>query len=121
METAQFNIEPTKDNKMTAEEKKAIEEKVVDAIKECYDPEIPVNIWELGLIYEMYVDDDATAHVKMTLTAPACPAARSLPLEVQARISQVPEIKNVQVEVVWDPPWTPEMMSQEAKLELGFM
>ncbi|MCL5035102.1 MAG: DUF59 domain-containing protein [Bacteroidetes bacterium] len=102
-------------------DKKLIEDKVIDAIKECYDPEIPVNIWELGLIYEISVDDDPVVHVKMTLTAPGCPAARSLPIEVHERVAQIQEIKDVQVEVVWEPPWTPEMMSQEAKLELGFM
>jgi len=102
-------------------DKKAIEDKVIDAIKECYDPEIPVNIWELGLVYEINVNDDAMVHVKMTLTAPGCPAARSLPIEVHERIAQIPEVKDVQVEIVWEPPWTPEMMSQEAKLELGFM
>lgn len=102
-------------------EKKALEDKVIDAIKECYDPEIPVNIWELGLIYEVNVGDDPVVNIKMTLTAPGCPAARSLPIEVHERVAQIPEISDVQVEVVWDPPWTPEMMSQEAKLELGFM
>jgi FeS assembly SUF system protein len=102
-------------------EKKALEDKVVDAIKECYDPEIPVNIWELGLIYEVNVGDDPVVNIKMTLTAPGCPAARSLPIEVHERVAQIPEISDVKVEVVWDPPWTPEMMSQEAKLELGFM
>lgn len=102
-------------------EKKALEDKVIDAIKECYDPEIPVNIWELGLIYEINVTDDPNVNIKMTLTAPGCPAARSLPIEVHERVAQIPEVKDVQVEVVWDPPWTPEMMSQEAKLELGFM
>ncbi len=103
-------------------EKKALEDRVIDAIKECYDPEIPVNIWELGLIYEINVsDDDPVVNIKMTLTAPGCPAARSLPIEVHERVAQIQEISDVQVEVVWDPPWTPEMMSQEAKLELGFM
>ncbi len=106
---------------MEVTDKKVIEDKVIDAIKECYDPEIPVNIWELGLIYEINVDDDPVVHVKMTLTAPGCPAARSLPIEVHERVAQIEEIKDVQVEVVWEPPWTPEMMSQEAKLELGFM
>jgi len=102
-------------------DKKAIEDKVIDAIKECYDPEIPVNIWELGLVYEINVNDDSVVHVKMTLTAPGCPAARSLPIEVHERIAQIEEVKDVQVEIVWEPSWTPEMMSQEAKLELGFM
>ena len=102
-------------------EKKALEDKVIEAIKECYDPEIPVNIWELGLIYEVNIGDDPVVDIKMTLTAPGCPAARSLPIEVHERIAQIPEVSDVQVEVVWDPPWTPEMMSQEAKLELGFM
>jgi FeS assembly SUF system protein len=102
-------------------DKKAIEDRVIDAIKECYDPEIPVNIWELGLVYEVNVNDDLLVQVRMTLTAPGCPAARSLPIEVHERIAQIPEVKDVHVEVVWEPPWTPEMMSQEAKLELGFM
>lgn len=102
-------------------EKKALEDKVIEVIKECYDPEIPVNIWELGLIYEVNIGDDPVVNIKMTLTAPGCPAARSLPIEVHERIAQIPEVSDVQVEVVWDPPWTPEMMSQEAKLELGFM
>ena len=106
---------------MDAIQKKALEDKVIDAIKECYDPEIPVNIWELGLIYEVNVGDDPVVNIKMTLTAPGCPAARSLPIEVHERVAQIPEISDVRVEVVWDPPWTPEMMSQEAKLELGFM
>ena len=106
---------------MDALEKKALEDKVIDAIKECYDPEIPVNIWELGLIYEINVGDDPVVNVKMTLTAPGCPAARSLPIEVHERVAQIAGVSDVQVEVVWDPPWTPEMMSQEAKLELGFM
>jgi FeS assembly SUF system protein len=106
---------------MDALERKALEDKVIDAIKECYDPEIPVNIWELGLIYEILVADDSVVNIKMTLTAPGCPAARSLPIEVHERAAQIPDVSDVKVEVVWDPPWTPEMMSQEAKLELGFM
>lgn len=106
---------------MEAVDKKTLEDKVIDAIKECYDPEIPVNIWELGLIYEINVTDDPIINIKMTLTAPGCPAARSLPIEVHERVVQIPEVKDVEVEIVWDPPWTPEMMSQEAKLELGFM
>ncbi|MCL4511974.1 MAG: SUF system Fe-S cluster assembly protein [Bacteroidetes bacterium] len=106
---------------MEAIDKKALEDKVIDAIKECYDPEIPVNIWELGLIYEINVTDDPKVNIKMTLTAPGCPAARSLPIEVHERVAQIKEVNDVNVEVVWDPPWTPEMMSQEAKLELGFM
>jgi FeS assembly SUF system protein len=106
---------------MEVVDKKTLEDKVIDAIKECYDPEIPVNIWELGLIYEININADPVVHIKMTLTAPGCPAARSLPIEVHERVAQIPEVNDVQVEIVWDPPWTPEMMSQEAKLELGFM
>ncbi len=106
---------------MESVERKALEDRVIDAVKECYDPEIPVNIWELGLIYEVNVGDDSIVNIKMTLTAPGCPAARSLPIEVHERVAQIPEISDVKVEVVWEPPWTPEMMSQEAKLELGFM
>ncbi len=106
---------------MDAAAKKALEDKVIDAIKECYDPEIPVNIWELGLVYEVNIGDDPVVNVRMTLTTPGCPAARSLPIEVHDRIAEIPEVTDVNVEIVWDPAWTPEMMSQEAKLELGFM
>ncbi len=99
---------------------KPLDERIVDVIKEVYDPEIPVNIYELGLIYDINVDE-STGDVKvlMTLTSPACPAAQSLPLEVRRNIARIPEVKEVDVEIVFDPPWGPEKMSDEAKLRLG--
>ena len=101
---------------------KAIEEKVIDAIRMVYDPEIPVNIYDLGLIYAINVDDaTGRVHVKMTLTAPGCPVAGSLPLEVERRIETIMEVPSATVELVWDPPWSREMMSEAAQLELGLM
>jgi FeS assembly SUF system protein len=99
---------------------KAIEEKVIAAIQTVYDPEIPVNIYDLGLIYDIDVDDaSGKVHVKMTLTAPGCPVAGSLPLEVEQRIETIEEVPSAIVELVWDPPWSREMMSEAAQLELG--
>lgn len=102
-------------------EKEKLEAQIVEMIKTCYDPEIPVNIYELGLIYDISIDDSNQVHIKMTLTSPGCPVAGTLPGEVQEKVKSIPGIKNVIVEVVWDPPWNPNMMSEEAKLELGFM
>jgi FeS assembly SUF system protein len=98
-----------------------LKRRIIENIKTCYDPEIPVDIWELGLIYDIHIDSDTTAHVKMTLTSPSCPVAGSLPGEVEEKVRAVSGIKDAEVELVWDPPWTPDMMSEEAKLELGFM
>jgi FeS assembly SUF system protein len=84
-----------------------------------YDPEIPVNIWELGLIYELRVERTGSVNVKMTLTAPACPSAQTLPSEVENRIRQIEGVTDVKVEVVWEPPWTTDRMSEAAKLQLG--
>ena len=100
----------------------SIEKKIVDVIKTCYDPEIPVDIFELGLIYDIQVGEDKMAHVSMPLTSPACPVAGTLPPEVQNKIkATVPDLEDVNVEVVWDPPWNTDMMSEAAKLELGMM
>ncbi|MFI5197223.1 MAG: iron-sulfur cluster assembly protein [Thermoanaerobaculia bacterium] len=97
-----------------------IEQKVIDeALKKCFDPEIPVNIWELGLIYSVSVSPEGVALVKMTLTAPGCPVAGSLPGEVEAKIKAIPGITDASVELVWEPPWTVEMMSRVAKVMLG--
>jgi FeS assembly SUF system protein len=98
-----------------------LKEKIVEAIKTCYDPEIPVDIYELGLIYDIYIDDTMTAHIKMTLTSPSCPVAGMLPGEVEEKIKSVIGLKDAKVDIVWDPPWTPDMMSEEAKFELGMM
>ena len=97
----------------------ALYEAVIDALKEIYDPEIPVNIYELGLIYGVEITDEAHAHVTMTLTTPHCPVAESMPAEVELRVGSVPGIAVADVALVWDPPWDPQKMSDEAKLELG--
>ncbi len=98
-----------------------LKEKVVEAVSTCYDPEIPVNIYELGLIYDISINPASEVTVKMTLTSPACPAAQSLPGEVEDKIRLMAKPKDVKVEVVWDPPWTPDMMSEAARLQLGMM
>lgn len=97
-----------------------LEKKVVAALKTCYDPEIPVDIYELGLIYSIDIAPDTTVRVMMTLTAPACPVAGTLPGEVEAKVKSVDGVKDATVELVWDPAWRPEMMSKAAKLMLGF-
>lgn len=94
---------------------------VIDALKEIYDPEIPVNIYDLGLIYGVEVDDDSDATITMTLTTPHCPVAETMPGEVELRASSVPGIRDAEVNLVWDPPWSPEKMSDEARLELGML
>jgi FeS assembly SUF system protein len=101
-------------------EQKVIENQVIEAIRTCYDPEIPVNIYDLGLVYDVAVDDRAAVKVTMTLTSPHCPAAQSLPKDIEMKAKAVPGVSGVTVEVVWTPPWNPSMMSEAAKLELGF-
>lgn len=96
-------------------------EAVIDALKEIYDPEIPVNIYDLGLIYNVEIGPDHHARVLMTLTTPHCPVAESMPGEVELRVGAVPGIGDAEVELVWDPPWDPQKMSDEAKLELGML
>jgi FeS assembly SUF system protein len=102
------------------EEKEQLKQEIVRIIKTCYDPEIPVNIYELGLIYDIDVDDENNAYIKMTLTSPACPVAGSLPIEVENKIKTIDELNDVKVDVVWEPPWDQSMMSEVAKVELGF-
>ncbi len=94
-------------------------EDVVAAISTVYDPEIPVNIYELGLIYDIDIDSSGAVEIAMTLTAPACPVADILPEEVAEKARAVPGVTDVKVELVWDPPWTPDLMSEAARLELG--
>jgi FeS assembly SUF system protein len=96
-----------------------MKQSVVDALKTVYDPEIPVDIYELGLIYEVDVKDDGAVYVKMTLTSPMCPVAETLPPEVEAKVAGVPGIAEVALDLVWEPPWSPSMMSEAARLELG--
>ena len=111
-------IDRALDSNLSAEQR-AVREKVIDVLKQVYDPELPVNIYELGLIYEIDVRQDNEVRVKMTLTAPACPVAESLPPEVERRIETIEEVPRAKVEVVWDPPWSKDRMSEAAKLELG--
>ena len=92
---------------------------LVEAVSRVFDPEIPVNIYELGLVYGMDVDTNANVQVRMTLTAPACPAAQTIPIDVERRLREVPGVNAVKVKIVWDPPWTREKMSDAAKLSLG--
>ncbi|HWE97070.1 MAG TPA: SUF system Fe-S cluster assembly protein [Tepidisphaeraceae bacterium] len=100
-------------------QQKLIEGKVIEAVREIFDPEIPVNIYELGLIYDIQVNAENHVHVKMTLTAPACPVAGSLPGEVEKKIEAIPEVKSADVELVWEPPWSRDRMSEAALLQLG--
>jgi len=98
-----------------------LEQDIIHQLKTVYDPEIPVDIYELGLIYEIKIDEEANVYIKMTLTSPGCPVAGSLPGEVQERVKSLKDVKDVYVDLVWDPPWDKDMMSEEAKLELGFL
>ena len=99
----------------------ALQESVIEALKSIYDPEIPVDIYELGLIYDVAISEDGDALVTMTLTTPHCPVAESMPGEVELRVLSVPGIRDAEVKLVWDPPWDPSKMSDEARLELGML
>ncbi len=99
----------------------AVGERIVEELKTVYDPEIPVNIYELGLIYRVAVDAEGAASIRMTLTTPMCPAAEELPPEVESKARGVAGVTGVTLDLVWDPPWSPEMMSEAAKLELGML
>jgi len=98
-----------------------IEAQVVEAMQTCFDPEIPVNIYELGLIYGVEVDSAGAVAIKMTLTSPHCPAAQSIPSEVEAKVKEIPGVTAVAIELVWDPPWDPSRMSEAARLQMGMM
>ena len=96
-------------------------EKIVKELKSIFDPEIPVDIYELGLISDVFVNEDNEVKILMTLTSPNCPVAESLPQEVEEKIRSIDEVKTAEVEITFDPPWTKDLMSEEAKLELGFL
>jgi len=100
---------------------RAIEEKVIEQLRSCYDPEIPVNIYELGLIYDIDVSAEGAVRIVMTLTSPACPVAGSLPPDVEARVRSIPGVKEAKVEVTWEPPWGPDKMTDAAKLQLNML
>ena len=105
----------------TEAELQAIGEKVVERICQIYDPEIPENIYELGLIYDIQVSEECDVEIEMTLTSPNCPVAETLPVEVEEKVKVVEEVRNVKVNITFDPPWDKDMMSEEAKLELGML
>ncbi|GAA4268568.1 SUF system Fe-S cluster assembly protein [Hyunsoonleella aestuarii] len=96
-------------------------EKIVNVLKTIYDPEIPVDIYELGLIYDVFVNEDYDVKILMTLTTPNCPVAETLPLEVEEKVKSLNDVKSAEVEITFDPPWTQDLMSEEAKLELGML
>jgi len=96
-------------------------EKIVRVLKSIYDPEIPVDIYELGLIYDVFVNEEMDVKILMTLTSPNCPVAESLPVEVEEKVKSIDELHDVEVELTFDPPWSQDLMSEEAKLELGFL
>jgi len=99
----------------------ALGEKIVRVLKSIFDPEIPVDIYELGLIYDVFVNEDHDVKILMTLTTPNCPVAETLPLEVEEKVKSLNEVKDAEVEITFDPPWTQDLMSEEAKLELGML
>lgn len=101
--------------------KKDVEELIIATLKTVYDPEIPVDIYEMGLIYEIKIDDDFNVVIDMTLTSPSCPVAESLPEEVRSKVEGMWSVKSAKIELVWEPMWTKDMMSEEALLELGMM
>lgn len=102
-------------------EEESLEEQIVDVLNTIYDPEIPVPIYQLGLIYGIEIDEDNNVHIEMTLTAPNCPAAESLPRQVEMEVGELPDVNEVNVQIVFDPPYSPDMMSEEAKMQLGMM
>jgi len=106
---------------METTKKKELGEQVVEVLKTIYDPEIPVDIYELGLIYDVFVNENNDIKILMTLTSPNCPVAETLPVEVEEKIRCIEEVKSAEVEITFDPPWNQDLMSEEAKLELGFL
>ena len=98
-----------------------LEQKIISVLESVYDPEIPVNIYELGMIYDIKINENADVEIIMTLTSPACPVAESLPGEVREKVIGIDDVNEVNVKLVWEPPWNKDMMSEEAKLNLGFL
>lgn len=98
-----------------------LENTIVDVLKSIYDPEIPVDVYELGLIYEVKIDKESNVQIEMTLTSPNCPVAESMPKEVEDKVAEITDVKSAKVNIVFDPPWDKDMMSEEAKLELGML
>ena len=120
-ETKQTSHQSEQPESVANTPEEALKNDVIAAIRECYDPEIPVNIYDLGLIYDVHVKESDKVDLLMTLTSPHCPVAEILPAQVKSRVEMVDGVGEVDLELTWDPPWEPEMMSEAAKLELGFM
>lgn len=118
-ETLEITTGPAPTEGMSAKSESELENAVVEALQSVYDPEIPVNIYELGLIYDLDVQASGHVHIQMTLTAPACPVAGTLPGEIQAKVAGVPGVTEAEVELVWEPAWDPSRMSEAARLQLG--
>lgn len=106
---------------MEATKKEDLGERIVEVLKGIYDPEIPVDIYELGLIYDVFVNENNDIKILMTLTSPNCPVAETLPIEVEEKVKALEDVNNASVEITFDPPWSQDLMSEEAKLELGFL
>ena len=106
---------------LTEKQMQEVGEKAVEKICQIYDPEVPVNIYELGLIYDIQVSDEGDVEIEMTLTSPNCPVAETLPVEVEEKVKIIEQVRNVKVNITFDPPWDKDMMSEEAKLELGML
>jgi FeS assembly SUF system protein len=102
-------------------DKKQLENTIITVLKTIYDPEIPVDIYELGLIYDIDIDPESNVHISMTLTSPSCPVAESLPVEVEDKVRGIDAVQKAKVEITFEPPWDKDMMSEEAQLELGFL
>jgi FeS assembly SUF system protein len=113
------NAEAQEQPRNNAASHQALREKIIAALKTCYDPEIPIDIWELGLIYDIGIDDKEDVTITMTLTTPHCPAAETLPLDVEKRVSAVEGVASVRIDITWEPAWSPQMMSEAARLELN--
>jgi FeS assembly SUF system protein len=115
------HVNKTRPSAVLTPAQQALEQKVIEALRTVYDPEIPVSIYELGLVYDIEIDAESNVRIRMTLTAPGCPVADMLPPQVESRVEAIPEVKAATVELVWDPPWNKDMMSEAARLSLGFV
>lgn len=116
-----FNKKKEDIEKPTVTDKMVVEKNVINTLKEIFDPEIPVNVFDLGLIYEIDVKDDMSVHIIMTLTAPNCPVAESLPNEIKEKVAATEGVNGAELDLTFEPPWDKELMSEEAKLDLGFL
>lgn len=115
------HVNKTRPSAVLTPAQQELEKRIIEALRTIYDPEIPVSIYELGLVYDIEIDAENKVHIRMTLTAPGCPVADMLPPQVESRVEAIPEVKSAAVELVWDPPWNKDMISEAARLELGFL